>query len=50
MTVSTEEVKDMGKFTIREHGYDIKEVNLFLDQVLVLQLEHFVVTQVGMSL
>ena len=24
----------MGKFTIREHGYDIKEVNSFLDQVI----------------
>ena len=24
----------MGKFTIRENGYDIKEVNAFLDQVI----------------
>ena len=31
----------MGKFTIREHGYDMKEVNAFLDQVIA-QVERMV--------
>ena len=31
----------MGKFTIRENGYDIKEVNSFLDQV-ISQVERMV--------
>lgn len=31
----------MGKFTIKEHGYDTKEVNAFLDQVIA-QVERMV--------
>ena len=31
----------MGKFTIREHGYDMKEVNTFLDQAIA-QVERMV--------